>query len=159
MATSMGADLFIENARHFCAWIEGQALNPVSGTKTAMRLLSSLYSEALTLPGDKDEADNVLGNPSQDDYTQMQKRFEGFSLKSIYLHNPANNHSDAKSMPFHEIIALIYKHIRHGLELYENGERDSAYQYWQTSFAERWGTPLAALIHALHHYANENSIL
>jgi len=146
-----GLNVFVDSARHMCAWLEGPPMDPDHGISTAIKLLSSVHSEAMQLPaivGDN----NDINAPTicEEHIESMQTRFAEFPLKRFELNDPCDSEAENKVYNIFSAFALIHQFIKTGLDYYEQGERETALHYWKKGFKFHWGAFVAGFIYALH---------
>ncbi|VAW79849.1 hypothetical protein MNBD_GAMMA12-3134 [hydrothermal vent metagenome] len=154
----LGLNVFIDSARHLCAWLEGPPMDPVHGVNTALKLLSNIHSEAMLLPVSDDMKDDINAPTVCEDHIQSMKvRLADFPLKRFDLNNPCDSTVELKSFNIYSTFALILPYIKNGLDYYEQGQRETALNYWQKGFYYHWGTLVAGFIFALQSYINSES--
>ncbi len=161
MQQTLGKEIYVDPAKKFCAWIEGPPMQPDSGVKTAIILLSNLYNEALHLPADSDEngPESALPEPDTREIDAMRERFKQLPIESYLVARPLSNDNRLERYCPFETFALVYKYTRAGLELYEAGQHASAVDHWGRGFRHHWGVRVTAFIHTLHSYASQNGLL
>ncbi len=161
MQQTIGKEIYVDPARKFCAWIEGPPMQPDSGVKTAIILLSNLYNEALHLPGGSgdEDTDFVLPEPTDREIDAMRERFENLPIESYLVAQPLTNDNRLERYCPFETFAFVYKYTKDGLDLYESGKQASAIDHWSRGFRHHWGVRITAFIYTLHTYASQNRLL
>lgn len=143
---------FFEAAKAFCLWSESAPGTPDEEERTALQLVSRLYSLALQIPSDFHEKE-ALSIPHE----KWQIIYERFGTLPF-------NYYKAVIDPFElekediclgdvaDDLADIWRDIKPGLSLYESGNRDAAAYEWQESFTIHWGQHAANAIWALQSW-------
>ncbi len=153
-----GLNVFIDSARHLCAWLEGPAMDPTQGINTALKLLSNIHSEAMLLPTSEDTSNDIDAPTVCEDHIEaMKNRFTEFPFKRFELNNPCDSTIEVKGHNIFNTFALILPYIKNGLDYYEQGERELALNYWQKGFHYHWGTLVAGFIFALQCQINSEA--
>lgn len=153
---------FVSVVEEFCSWVESELSSEPNELKTAIRLLANLYSKVLELP---------VGNPNSDfdpdkyritdeEWHQCFKRFGSLPFNYYWvILNPADIKNESLGMgDLADDLADIYRDIKFGLVLYQDGHEAEAVWEWRNGFAIHWGGHAASALYALHSYASANSI-
>jgi len=150
---------FVEVARRFCAWTEAQPASTETEVKTAIEILASLSSAILMTSslgfGEDIEEERI----SDSEWKTVYKRFGSlpFNYYSAFF-NPANvGKEDAVVGDLADDLADIYRDIKAGLWLYDQGHVKEALWEWRQSFQTHWGRHATGALYALHAWsANES---
>ncbi len=141
---------FVEVARTYCTWAEGPPASPEQEARVALGLLVRLYGLALELPelsGDQ-EAKCI-------DHSEWQKMFRRFDVLPFNYYNRVFNplpvSSEAPGVgDLADDLADIWRDLRPGLKLLDEGHVDAAVWAWRNSFSMHWGRHATGAIQALH---------
>lgn len=148
---------FVEAAREFCSWCEGERRVSVEEVVIALSLLPKLYSAALQLPDvfGEEEAPTI----SDDDYREVFVRFA--SLPFNYYASCFDPHQvafDEKPVVADaaDDLADIWRDLKPGLSLYDSGHINSAIWEWRFHFHCHWGQHLTSVLYAFHCWLSQN---
>jgi Domain of unknown function (DUF5063) len=146
---------FFEAANAFCLWAESAPSTPNEEARTALRLVSRLYSLAFQLPDDFQQAE-TLAIPHEE-WLVVYKRF---GVLPFNYYNTVINVLDLEKADFcmgdiADDLADIWHDIKPGLSLYQSGHRNAAAYVWHEYFIVHWGQHAADAILALQSWQNQ----
>ena len=150
---------FRDLAREYCSWAQNPQNDGRDDVETALRLISSLYHSALSLPGtgpsqlehedllDKVDVKNV--------YECLQERLPFQYYFDIF--NPVTSEpEEAVVGDVADDLLDVYVDLKNGLTYFDRGEPTNAVFYWHFSFGSHWGRHATSALKALHAYAVDN---
>ena len=151
---------FATLAKEYCGWAESKPKPETEEVKIAIKILANLYSTALALPKN-DPGNDVDGNRiSDEEWNIIFKRFGAlpFNYYSEFFSPAKVAEEEPVVGDLADDLADIYRDIKQGLELYEEGHVNEALWEWNQNFNIHWGRHATSALHALHAYASENDI-
>jgi len=145
-------DTFYHIALEYCRWAESKE----SSVLVALRILSSLYQQAILLPDIEMDEDFPIFTVDKVILRQIYERF-GVLPFNYYSHV---FHPFALTTPLEEPtigdiaddLMDIYNDIKEGIQLYESHYIQQAIFHWKTTFGWHWGKHLVDAIRVLHLY-------
>lgn len=144
---------FVSAAREYCSWAEREALTPEEEVKKAIYLIASLYLNALVLSRDGAGEDIDGKEVTNEEWKLILKRFSSFPFNYYSVsYSPANLEEKPVTGNVADDLADIYRDIKDGLWLYDNGHRVEAVWEWKQTFNTHWGRHAVSALHALHCY-------
>lgn len=146
---------FAELSQAYCRWAEGDP-DPSTDLQTALRLLPELYAAALNLP-DTEPGDRVAERMLE----KSKAVFRRFgSLPFQYYEEIFDPFEDTPVSPVTgdicDDLADIYLDLKEGLDLYQQGEVDTAVFSWRITFGFHWGRHLTGALNALHCFVTKS---
>ncbi len=140
-------------AKQYCSWAEESSLAQEDDVKKAIFLLVALYSNALVLSkdgcGDEIEAKEVTNEEWKVIYTRFGSL--PFNYYSAPF-SPAKLDEEQEIGDVADDLADIYRDIKNGLWLFENGNIIEAVWEWKQNFNTHWGRHAVSALNALHCY-------
>ncbi len=152
MATAASSiQAFEELALGFCAWSEGKALGPKAEV-TASVWLARLHAAALLLP--EVDPDNEDGLPELPPgvLAAAEKNFKPFAglfYRTVFDPNPLNTEEPVMGDLGDDLLD-IYKDIKAGCLLREQGRSQEALWHWSFMHEVHWGRHAVGALAALH---------
>ena len=152
-------DCFVSTAQQYCSWAEGASLEQEEGVKKAISLVAALYSLALVLP-DEGCGEDIDGKEvTHDEWKLIYEGFESFPFKYYSVSfSPAKTEEAPVTGDVADDLADIYRDLKNGLWLHENGHVTEAVWEWKHSFNTHWGRHAVSLLHALHCYMSDEYV-
>jgi hypothetical protein len=150
------SQVFYEYVKEFCSWAESEIDKPEVELIKALHLLSRLYSNALMLKTEKFVTEHETISISDEQWNLIFKRFG--SLPFNYypdidditeIETPSTSLGDVA-----DDLADIYRDLKAGLWLYEQGYESEAIYEWKYHFNFHWGIHAVNAMNALHSYAS-----
>ena len=151
-------DDFALAVRHFCDWAQCASSTETAKSEmlTARRHLSSLYAKAVDLP--RFECEWEERSLSSDDWSTVFKRFGRLPV-GYY-----GSVCDPLEVPAEETalgdladdLADIWRDLKEGLLLFDEGDRDAGGASWQESFDTHWGEHAANALAVIHVWLSRN---
>ncbi len=150
---------FINIARDYCAWAEGTPLSEENELKKAIQLLANLYVSILKLPNNGCGEEINTTNVTEKEWETIFKRFSSFPFQyySVFF-SPENTKEKGVMGDLADDFSDIYRDIKNGLWLYDNGHQTEAIWDWKNNFKTHWGRHVVSALHALHCYAADEYI-
>jgi len=146
---------FVASARAFCAWAEATAGS--SDVFDAIRLVSRLYADAVTLPGVNDEQ-----LPKGDDIPEVPlaqkqataERFRTFAFQYYWeILTPVTPTAEEPVCgDIADDFCDIYEDVKSGLLDYDSGLQPQAVWHWHFTWGIHWGEHATSALRALHSY-------
>ncbi|MCL1635480.1 DUF5063 domain-containing protein [Luteimonas sp. SX5] len=148
---------FAEAANQFCSWAEHAPQSPEAEAGTALRLLSSLYQQALTLPDTFAEGEPA--ETTDEEWKSIYRRFGALPFNYYSQRfDPMDVQNDALELgDLADDLADTWRDLRRGLSLFKSGHVAAAGWEWRQSFWQHWGHHAAGGIYALHCWLAEHS--
>jgi Domain of unknown function (DUF5063) len=149
------SQIFHECVKEFCSWAESESDKPEVELVKALHLLSRLYSNALMLKMANCVTEHEAIHISNEQWNIIFKRFG--SLPFNYypdvdditeIETPSTSLGDVA-----DDLADIYRDLKAGLWLYEQGYELEADYEWKFNFNVHWGIHAVNAMNALHSYA------
>ena len=146
---------FIEAARSYCAFIEGD--NDVALDKravTARLRLAEVYAAQLRLPSISglraDVQERPVGAPVD---------WKGFGASELYyeIHDPFKNEGTVGALLSEDLLD-IYVSLKSGVIYWDTGRTEEALWEWTFEFNAHWGDHLVDALRALHRMSEEIAI-
>lgn len=151
MTANATIENFAEVARGYCSWCEGASLGSDPETQAA-GWLSRLYAGALALPELDVESDEGRPNPPQAEAARAEKNlapFRGWYYREFF--DPDPTLADESCMgDVGDDLMDIYRDVRAGLVLFNNGETNDAAWHWRFHHRVHWGRHVVGALVALH---------
>jgi hypothetical protein len=151
-------DDFALAVRFYCDWASspGTAGSAQSEMLTARRHLASLFAMAVNLP--RYECDWVEREPTDVEWTKTFKRFG--ELPVGYYGNICNPldvpAGEAALGDLADDLADIWRDLKEGLTIFEEGYRDAAGWQWLESFTIHWGEHAINALAVIHFWLGRN---
>ncbi len=153
MTTSV--DRFAAAAQAYCTWSESGAEDDASEARTAVRHLSILYALALDLCL-REEADSDLDGVEVDDDAWKTVYARHHALPFDYYWEVGDPHSQSPGEPLcgdlADDLADIYRDLREGLSLFQEGHAAEAETAWFDCFQFHWGLHATQALSAIHRW-------
>ncbi|NHZ99416.1 DUF5063 domain-containing protein [Massilia sp. CCM 8734] len=143
--------IFVQSARDFCQWAEGDLQPGEAQVPIARRHLARLYAQALDLPQrDCDWGDEA----AQVSHAAWQAMFARFGALPLNYYSQSANTLDVvcSEMMIGDLaddLADIWRNLKHGLNLLDGGNPDAAVFQWRENFIIHWGSHAASALHVL----------
>lgn len=156
MITSL--DDFAYSVRSYCEWTNTTMATATAKSEmvTARRHLSSLYAMAVNLP--TYECDWV-GRPLTDvEWTETFKRFGALPV-GYYgsICNPLEVPAGEAALgDLADDLADIWRDLKEGLTIFDDGFRDAAGWQWLDSFNIHWGAHASNALAVIHFWLAQN---
>ncbi len=152
-------DKFVSTAQQYCAWAENNSLAQEEEVKKAISLIADLYSSAIVLPKQGCGEDVDGEEVTHEEWKLIYKRFGSLPVNyySVFF-SPANTEDAPVTGDVADDLADIYRDLKDGLWLYDNGHFTEAIWEWKQSFNTHWGRHLVSLLHVLHCYMADEYI-
>ena len=146
-------------AKQYCSWAEESSLTQEEDVKKAIILLITLYSEALSLLkdgcGDEIDAKEVTDQEWKIIYTRFSSLPFNYYFASF---SPAKLDEEQGMGDVADDLADIYRDIKNGLWLFENGNITEAVWEWKQTFNTHWGRHAVSALNTLHCYVADEYI-
>jgi len=157
---SLAIEAFVENARHFCQWVESDKHDLEAGRQVLLALMQGV--PYLMAP------QSEVGHPeyperSHQDWEKDHKRFSDFPLQYYrQMFSPCDLDDEVPvTGDVHDDFADIYGDLWHGLQALDRSDGVYAVNYWRDSYFQHWGHHASAAIYAIDEYyrkaGNENA--
>ena len=144
-------ETFVESARAFCQWAEGDLLPGEAQMSSARRHLARLYAQALDLPPRECDWGDDAAAVSHEAWSAMFKRFGALPVN--YYSESANPLAvpcgDTMIGDLADDLADIWRDLKHGLQLLDGGNADAAVFHWREHFIIHWGSHAASALYVL----------
>ena len=140
---------FVIVAVSFCDFIEScSTYNEKKTLMKFLRILSQLYAEALVLPIVEPKEEHLVDR----DFPLPKVDFKNHNVYTE-MFNPYLDKMPVSGCLDDDILD-IYRDIKSGLILYEQGKHTEAIWEWKVGFEIHWGEHATSAIRALHsiHY-------
>lgn len=153
-------EIFLNTVKEFCHWAESTPKPEEDEIKIAIKLLADLYSSALNLPKGGVNSEIDPNRISSEEWGKILKRFAAlpFNYYSVFLNPNSLEKSETGIGNLADDLADIYRDLRGGLDLCENGHVEYAIWNWRFSFNAHWGQHAVSALQALHIYASDEGI-
>lgn len=153
-------EYFLESVREYCSWAESEPKTETEEVKVAIRLLADLYSGVLVLSNNGPGNNVVAKSITKEEWNKIYIRFG--ALPFNYYHEFFSPYKLVEEDPvigdLADDLADIYRDVKNGLLLYEQGHVTEALWRWSQSFSLHWGRHATSALHALHAYAADEDI-
>ena len=151
---------FVALVKEYCRWAESVPNNETEELKTAIRLVANLYSKVLELPKNGCGEEINESGISNEKWKKIFKRFGAlpFNYYSEFFSPAKVAEEDPVTGDLADDLADIYRDLKEGLELYEEGHVTEAIWEWSQRFNTHWGRHASSALHALHAYAADEYI-
>lgn len=148
---------FADTVRRFCRWAEGEPQDPISDAQTARRLLAELYLQVIDLPEASSDAD--APEIAQEQYQSVFKRFGAlpFNYYSECFNPLAIPAEQPDIADLADDLADIWRDLKRGLALYEEGAIEAAVWEWSFNFSAHWGHHACGALYALQTWFSQNN--
>ena len=148
---------FADTVRRFCRWAESEPQDPISEARTARRLLAELYLQAIDLPEVSSDAD--APEIVQEQYQSVFKRFGAlpFNYYSECFNPLAIPAEQPVTADLADDLADIWRDLKRGLALYEDGAIEAAVWEWRFHFSAHWGHHACGALYALQAWFSQNN--
>ena len=147
---------FVDTARRFCRWAEGDPQDSTSEARTARRLVAELYLHVMDLPEVSADADApTIG---EDQYRSIFKRFGAlpFNYYSQCFNPLVVPGEEPVTADLADDLADIWRDVKRGLVLYESGAIETAVWEWRFHFSAHWGHHACGALYALQAWFSQN---
>jgi len=151
-------DNFASIATEYCTWAENTSLQEDEIIR-AVSLIATLYTGALALPNDGCGEEIVGKEVTHEEWKLIYKHFgalpfnyytASFSPSDLGLEPGTGNLADD--------LTDIYRDIKDGLSLYENGHEIEAVWHWKQNFNTHWARHAVGALHAMQCYLSDEYI-
>tara|TARA_R110001592_G_scaffold3525_25_gene20100 strand:+ start:12747 stop:13229 length:483 start_codon:yes stop_codon:yes gene_type:complete len=151
---------FSEIVREYCTWSESLPLAEIEEVKKAISLLVNIYAGVLAIPNDNNVEDIDGYDVSDEEWKIVFKRFGALPFNFYAeFYSPYKGLNEEPSFgDLADDLADIYRDLKEGLALYDDGHVSNAFWQWRYSFSIHWGRHAANALSALHAYANDHGI-
>jgi hypothetical protein len=148
---------FAESVRAFCTWAEGQPGTPKEEALRARLYLARLYAQVLDLP-ERQEWQADVPNITHETWQAM---FQRFGALPFNYYGDCDDRlevglSGASIGDLADDLADIWRDVRSGLDLFDQGAHEAAAYQWQESFVIHWGQHAASALSILHYWIQQN---
>ncbi|HEX9391123.1 MAG TPA: DUF5063 domain-containing protein [Usitatibacteraceae bacterium] len=155
----IAASRFAELAGDFSSWCEGDCATGRALESEAAQWLARLHAEALALP--QVDVENSDGPPSIPElHAARAKRnfrpFDGYYYREFFNPDPLQNDEPVLGDLGDDMLD-IYKDIKRGLLVYEQGKQIEAIWHWSFLHRAHWGKHATSAMYALQCKAMNNS--
>ena len=153
---SKSIERFVDTARRFCLWAEGDPQDSRSEARTARRLVAELYLHVMDLPDVSGDAD--APEIGDDQYRLIFKRFGAlpFNYYSQCFNPLVVPAEEPVIADVADDLADIWRDVKRGLVLYERGAIEAAVWEWRFNFSAHWGHHACGSLYALHAWFSQN---
>jgi hypothetical protein len=152
--TDVAIQKFADAVQRFCVWAESLPGDPFQEMKIAQQLLSELQFRVVALPDLE---------PSEEDYVDVITSEQRKDVYGRFMVLPVQGYWDTydplgeegKEPVFNLLpddLADIYKDIKEGLKLFEEGKINDAVWEWRFHFEGHWGRHLTSAQRAIYSY-------
>lgn len=144
---------FAEIVRHYCSWVESSFTDPRQEMLTVRKLLVELHLGVLDLP-DLGCGGTLKDVPTFNQENSTYQRFQNMPIDGYWDVFDPLNEEDTESV-FNSLaddLADIYRDLKRGLLLYNQGHIVEAIWEWRCNFDIHWGTHLVSAQRAIHSY-------
>jgi len=143
----------------YCSWAENGGETQANDLKKAISLLAELYSTILELTDERCGEDIASKEVTQDEWRDVFERFSSLPLQHYSVaYSPSTLDEAPVTGNVADDLADIYRDLKNGLSLYEDGCIPEAVWEWKFSFNTHWGRHVVSALHALHCYRVDKSI-
>ncbi|MGO9116265.1 MAG: DUF5063 domain-containing protein [Desulfomonilaceae bacterium] len=149
---------FYETAKEFCRWSEEGPFEDEDEAYTALRLVSSIYHQALTLPGVNCEDDELSGEGiTKLDSKHIHRRFGSLPFQYYFevFHPVTKKPEEPVTGDIADDLMDIYIDLKEGMLLYEKDKPTNAVWQWSFTFGVHWGRHATSVLRALHCYQTD----
>lgn len=147
---------FAEKARAYCLWSEKQPIEGNLGMYNAWQYLTELSITAMALPDLFDEDAPEPTRIDDAEYRSIYARFDELPLAGYWdVFNPLEEDVPVFNS-LADDLADIYRDIKSGLSLYDEGYLSGAAWEWRFNFFDHWGWHLVGAQRAIFHWISEN---
>ncbi len=150
---------FVESARSYCKWIEGNVGSSVGELQQARLLLTQLHLAALALPNVGVGVEIVTSHRvSPDEWRALLEKLFDLPVSGYWVvFDPLHPEKvDPVYNSLADDLADIYSNIKDNLNLFDDGHVSEAVWEWRFSFLTHWGRHLTSAQRALHsHFQHE----
>ncbi len=153
---------FAEKARAFCNWLEGEFANPLNELAKAERLLTEIHLAILSLPESNAIWEEVedLANVESDTETEealwekCRNKLQNLPVDGYWEIFDASKIEDDKPVfaLVSDDLSDVYRDLRKGLILYDQGMFAEAFWEWRLLFQIHWGNHLVGAQKAIRNY-------
>ena len=150
---SSEVELFAEVAKRYCSWAEGPTHEPHEDMVFARKVLAELHLAVLDLPDncpDSDTEDKI----SHEMWQAVCARFSELPVDGYWdVFDPLVKDKDEPVFnTLWDDLSDIYRDVKEGLLLYEDGKTEEAIWEWRFNFTIHWGAHLTGAQRAIHSY-------
>lgn len=145
---------FYNIAKTYCIWAEGES-EEADELYTAMKLVSSLYQQALILPSaDPDDDEIEVIKITKSETINIYQRFGSlpFQYYQEIFHPVSEQTEDPVIGDLADDLMDIYIDLKEGVLLYEKNKPTNAVFQWTTTFGFHWGRHAVSALKAMHCY-------
>jgi len=151
---------FIGSAKAFSEWCVSVPGDGVAEARTALALLSRLYTQALSLRLPS-AVKSAFHGERADDATWYEVFDRSQSLPCNLYSVVFNPHNDPSEEPvvceIADDIADVFRDLSEGISLYEEGRFAEAEWALRFSFQHHWGRHASSAIYALHCWLDDTA--
>lgn len=144
---------FAEIAGNYCLWAESFCSNFPQVMLIARKLLAGLHLAVLDLP-DFGCGKDVIDIPSLSKENHVYQHFQNMPINGYWDVFDPLNQEDTQSV-FNSLaddLSDIYRDLKRGLLLYNQGYITEAVWEWRFNFQIHWGVHLVSAQRAIHSY-------
>ena len=147
---------FVDTARRFCWWADGDPQDSTSEARTARRLVAELCLHVMDLPEVSADAD--VPTIGEDQYRLVIKRFGAlpFNYYSQCFNPLVVPAEEPVTAGLADDLADIWRDVKRGLILYESGATEAAVWEWRFHFSAHWGHHACGSLYALQAWFSQN---
>jgi hypothetical protein len=146
----MSPEAFAACVRQYCEWVDAPIHDPGTVHRLLLRLLEG--APRLKTGGEGESGRKPPGLPRDVPWSQT-KRFTDFPFQSYHPCFWPEIHPEGQFTDnIHEDFAHIDAELRYGLQLMDQGNSDSAIQYWYDSYFFHWGHHASSAVSAIAGY-------
>jgi hypothetical protein len=150
-------DQFADVVQRYCIWATGNLGEPQEEMRRARLLLSELHLAAISLP-DLGCGEDYDTERSSSEWKQVYQKFAALPVKGyLDVFNPLED----KEPVFNQLngdLGDIYRDIKAGLTLYDEGHIVEAVWEWRFNFQIHWGHHLVGAQRAIHQFLSDEGL-
>lgn len=143
---------FAEVARRYCEWAEGEFGQGQHEMQRARLLLAELHLAALRLPYLESADDAEAVHLPHEEWSHFFGKFGDLPLNGYWdVFNPLEEAGPIFNS-LADDLADIYRDVKAGLALFDEGHFSGANWEWRFNFQIHWGQHLVGAQRAVHEY-------
>lgn len=147
---------FVTLSNEYCLWVEGDAKSSEEELRLANHYLVNLYSAILEVKAKDGGEDVDFVELTHEDWKRAYDRFASFMFKYYSVSfSPTKLEEGPVTGDIADDLADIYRDLKNGLWLYDNGFKVEAVWEWKESFKTHWGRHVVSALHALYCYVSD----
>ena len=149
---------FASIVRRYCQWAESPARNTLEEMQTARSLLAALH-QVIFLPDLEAEEDVELEDIPSEQWHTVCKRFSNLPVNRYWMvFDPLEAKADDTVYgTLFDDLSDIYRDIKYGLRLFEEGHVEQAVWDWRFNFKNHWGWHLLEAQKVVHFWFFHNA--